>query len=229
MDNNYEMDEMMEVETLSFGQRLIAIYTEPKKAYESLKENPKFLGAYLITLLISSIAVLWGFFDGSTEKLMIDQLVSSGQPVSDDILSVMVISGVVVGLLLMVIGPFINAFFYHILVMINSETGYKKTLSITTHASLIGALNSLITILILKVSGITIMFSPAMFMDATTTNTVVYTLLSFLNIFVFWQYFVTFVGLKTVHKLKNSGAFITLLIPNLIIIGITMLSVIIQG
>lgn len=223
MENNYELENQ---EPLNLLHRIGAIYTDPKSAFESLREKPKFFGAYIVVILISCISLLWRYFDGSAEKMLIDTLVSTGQPVTEQIITISKMIALFGGLFVIIVVPFIVAFFYHLMVMINSETGYKKTLTIVSHSSLISGLNSIITILILKITGITIQFSPAMFLDISSVDPIIYTLLSFLNIFIIWQMLVNIIGFKTIHHMPTKNAIITTVVPTLCVLIISVLVII---
>jgi len=225
MENNLETNDLREETSTTLLQRIAYIFTDPKRAFESLKENPKILGVYIISLLISSATLIWSYLDGSSEKVFIDSLVQTGQPVTEQVVALGKLITLFGGIFVFAVVPFIAAFFYHIIVMINSETGYKKTLSITRHASLIASLNTLISLFVLKLAGITLLFSPAMFLDINTMNSVLYTLISFLDIFVFWRIIVLFIGFKTTHNLSNKGALITAIIPDLVLYAIALITI----
>lgn len=225
MENNLEINEFMEEETTTLLKRILYIFADPKRAFESLKENPKILGVYLIGLLISSATLIWSYLDGTSEKLFIDSLVQTGQHVTEQVVIMGKFITLFGGILAFAVGPIIIAFFYHIIVMINSETGYKKTLSITRHASLIASLNTLISLFVLKLAGITLQFSPAMFLDINAINSILYTLISFVDIFVFWRVVVLFIGFRTTHNLSTKGALITAIIPDLVLYAIALITV----
>jgi len=225
MENNLETNKLTEENTTTLLQRISYIFTDPKKAFESLKENPKILGVYLIGLLISSATLIWSYLDGTSEKLFIDSMVQTGQPITEQVVAMGKFLTLFGGMFVFAIWPFISAFFYHIIVMINSETGYKKTLAITRHASLIASLNTIISLFVLKLAGITLQFSPAMFLDINTMSSVLYALISFIDIFVFWRVVVLFIGFRTTHNLSKKGALITAIIPDLILYAIALITV----
>lgn len=225
MENNLETNELTEEKMTTLLERIIYIFTDPKRAFESLKENPKILGVYLIGLLISSVTLIWSYLDGTSEKVFIDSMVQTGQPVTEQVVLMGKLLTLFGGMFVFAIWPFISAFFYHILVMINSETGYKKTLAITRHASLIASLNTLISLFVLKFSGITLQFSPAMFLDINAMSSVLYTLISFIDIFVFWRVVVLFIGFRTTHNLSKKGALITAIIPDLVLYAIALITI----
>ena len=225
MEKKLETNELMEEKTTTLLERIIYIFTDPKRAFESLKENPKILGVYLIGLLISSATLIWSYLDGTSEKVFIDSMVQTGQPITEQVVVMGKLLTLFGGMFVFAIWPFISALFYHIIVMINSETGYKKTLALTRHASLIASLNTLISLFVLKLSGITLQFSPAMFLDMSTMSSVLYTLISFIDIFVFWRVVVLFIGFRTTHNLSKKGALITAIIPDLVLYAIALITV----
>ena len=225
MEKKLETNELMEEKTTTLLERIIYIFTDPKRAFESLKENPKILGVYLIGLLISSATLIWSYLDGTSEKVFIDSMVQTGQPITEQVVVMGKLLTLFGGMFVFAIWPFISAFFYHIIVMINSETGYKKTLALTRHASLIASLNTLISLFVLKLSGITLQFSPAMFLDMSTMSSVLYTLISFIDIFVFWRVVVLFIGFRTTHNLSKKGALITAIIPDLVLYAIALITI----
>ncbi|MBI9015255.1 MAG: YIP1 family protein [Clostridiales bacterium] len=225
MEKQLEINELAKENTTTLLERIIYIFTDPKRSFESLKENPKVLGVYLISLIISSLTLIWGYLDGSSEKVFIDQLAQTGQPITEQVVVMGKLLTLFGGAFIFAIVPFISAFFYHIIVMINSETGYKKTLAITRHASLIASLNTIISLFVLKLAGITLQFSPAMFLDANEMSSVLYALISFIDLFVFWRVVVLFIGFRTTHNLSKKGALITAIIPDLVLYAIALITI----
>jgi len=211
--NDFDIYELEQTESLSLFQRVIGVITDPTRVYDSLKEKPTFLGVYILTSIMTIFPLIWNHMDGTTKTMLIDQFQAQGTPVTEELLNITTISTLIGGAIGILIMPFIVGLIFHIIVMIQSHTGYKRTLTITTHAAVIGLINTWLVFIIQKLTGTTMQFSPAMFLDANSVSPILYTGLALLNIFTFWGMFVNYTGFKTVHNMNNKEATITVVTP----------------
>ncbi len=224
--NDLDMNDLNnETEQLTFMQKVIGIVSDPKLAFDSIKESPKVMGIYLFTVILSIIPLIWSFVDGSSKELIIEQLKATGQPITEELINITTIGGVVGGAVVIALLPFIIAFFYHIVAMIQSHTGYKKTLVIYLYSSIVSIIGQWIILIVTKLTDMTIMFSPAMFLDQTTVSPVLFTILASIDLFSFWTMFVMFVGFKSVHDMNKKEATLAVFAPYVlsIILGVVLI------
>lgn len=222
---NLDMNEMMnEEENLSFLQRVLAIFTEPKRAFDSMKSSPKVLGVYILIVLMLCAPIILGFIDGSMEEQIIANMNQTGTEITSEVIQIAIIVGIVVGIIGIAVGPLLQGLIYHVAAMIQSKPGFKKTLSIVLHASIISSFGNILAFTISRVTGSSFVFSPAMFLDAASVSNLVYYIASTLNIFTIWSIFVMYTGFKSVHEMNKKEAIISSIAPTLIftVIGFIM-------
>lgn len=203
---------------------LFTIFTEPTKTFERLKERPRILIPYILIVLVALLTPLLGLMDGTLETGIIEQLNLAKQTVNDESIQIAKFSAFAVVIVAALLIPIISAFFYHLFCMFQSKTGYKKTLTIIIYANLIASLQSLIILFIHKISGITIIFSPIMFLDYNSLNVVISTLLSYINVFTIWYTILIFIGMRTIHEMTKKEAWITISIPLVFKILLTLIA-----
>ena len=217
------LDEEVEVEELSFLQRVVCVFTDPKRAFSSMRNNPKILRALAIIILAGVGSILLTIADGSMKEQIIGQLQAAGQPVTDSAINMAIGAGAVIGAIGVIGIPFLIALIYHVCAMIQSKTGYKKTLAIYLHSQFIVVLGSIIVTVITMATGKVIQFSPAMFMDPNQVSSTLYLIASLFNVFTIWGLFVLFTGFKETHGMTTKEAIITIAIPA--ILGIVLIFV----
>jgi LytS/YehU family sensor histidine kinase len=225
--NDIDVNEFIdETEELTFIQKVVGMVSDPKPAFESIKNSPKIMAIYLFTVLFSLIPIVWNYFDGSAKELILEQFKESGQPITEELINVTTIGGVVGGIVAITLLPFLVAFFYHIFAMIQSHTGYKKTLAIYLYSSIVSLIGQWIILIVTKFSDMTIAFSPAMFLDPVSVSPILYAIIASLDLFVFWTMFVMFVGFRSVHDMNKKEATLAVAAPYVlsIIIGIVLIA-----
>lgn len=211
-DVNELLDEE-EVEELSFLQRIICVFTDPNRAFASMKNNPKILGVLMVVILVGLGSVFLTLADGSMEEQIIDQLQMSGQPITESSVNLAITIGMIFGSILIIGMPFLTALIYHVFAMVQSKSGYKKTLAIYLHSQLIAIVGSILVIIINMTTDRVIQFSLAMFLDPNQVSGIVYNIASLLNVFTIWGLFVLFTGFKETHEMTTKEAIFTIAIP----------------
>lgn len=194
-------------------KNLIGIYTDPTKAFENIKMKTNIIIPLLIIVIVATVGPLVNLFDGTLETLIIDQIQASGQVLDASTIKLGKIMAVVTVIIGSFVVPFIAALVYHIMCMVNSKTGYKKTLSVIVYSNLILSLQTVIILTIYKVTGVNIIFSPHMFMSTESATSVLGSIIGHVNLFYIWYLFVLFIGFKVVHEMTKKEALITILVP----------------
>jgi len=212
-----------ETENLSFGQKLMMIFTDPARAFKSMKENPKILGIYLITAALIIITIVLNTYSPMAKEQMIQQLQSTGQVVTEQTINTLLIVSTIFGGIIGALIPFLIAFIYHIIVMFMSKTGYKKTLAVYLFAGIISQIGAILSGILTRITGTAFSFSPAMFIDQTTSP-MMYSLLSIVNIFTIWSMIVLYIGFKETHEMKSKEASIVVGVPVVFLIIVTMVT-----
>lgn len=179
------------------------------------------MGIYLTVIIINTVLVVLTILDPAAKQTMIQQIQNSGQQVSDELINVFTLLTAGAGILAVIAIPFLVALIYHVLAMLQSKTGFKKTLSLYMHVQLIPLLNSVIVYAVQSITGKTIEFSPVMFLAPETTSNVIMILASYLNIFTIWTYVLLYIGFRKTHEMNEKEALITIAIP--MILGLVIM------
>ncbi|MCH4889445.1 YIP1 family protein [Acidaminobacter sp. JC074] len=212
-----------EDESLSLIQRLIMVFTDPARAFKSMRQDPKLLGIYLITGLLIFITVFLSAYTPAAKEAIIDQLQLTGQDITDQSINALLLFGAAIGGVFGILIPLLVAFIYHMIVMFMSKTGYKKTLVIYLFANLIAQIGAILSLILGRAMGTTFTFSPAMFVDMAS-NPLLYSIMNLLNIFSIWSLVVMYIGFKETHEMNTKEAGITVGIPALILIIFTVVT-----
>jgi len=218
-ENLYDIQE--ETESLSLIQKLIMVFTDPVRAFKSMRENPKMLGIYLISAVLIFATIFFSAYTPTAKAAIIEQLQLGGQEITDQSINALLLFGAIVGGVFGILLPFLIAFIYHMIAMFMSKTGYKKTLVIYLFANMIAQVGAILSLILSRIMGTTFTFSPAMFVDMTT-NPLLYSLLSLLNIFTIWSLVVIYIGFKEAHEMNTKEASITAGIPALALVIFTV-------
>lgn len=209
-------------------KNVLQVFTDPTAAFNRIKVIPRYKAALLILMLFAFISSLINYLDGSLASSLFEtanEIDSSYTLAEANTQSLrLVLAGVIFTPIALVIAGFI----YHVGVMIQSKTGYSKTFTVIVYAQLITSLGLVISLVILKLTGTNIVFNPLMFLNAEDLSPMMNTLLSYLDIFKIWAFYILFTGFRVIHDMTKKEAVITASIPFLLalILNIIIASII---
>lgn len=210
-----EFNEIPEVaiDDISLVGKIIKIFTSPKEAFAIINQNAKLLPIYGIYVLMSILALAIPFLTGNLKETIVQQLQSTGTELTDQLIQLTMVLGLVGALIAILLLPFFTGFIYHIICMIMGKTNIKKTFIIILYSSFIGLFGSFLSTIVLEVTNFTLIFSPLMFIDYESMSAIPIALLSLLDIFAIWNIVVLFIGFKIMHKLSNVQTTILIAVP----------------
>jgi len=217
-----ETEEIIEVK-MSVFSRIKGIFTNPVIVFEDIKKIPDVLKPTLILMIIFIATYLIQL--SVIRELIIEQLktameANASYQITESLLKKAIISGLFAGTIFFGIIPIIKGMIVHGVSLINSGKGkLKATISVFVYSYFIVALGQIILAILKIITGNAyITLSPAIFFSMES-NTLLYALLSYFDIFVVIYLVVTVIGIKIVQELTTLKAAIAVLIPS----GIYML------
>ena len=220
---NFEFENAT-VENISTFSKIVKTFTAPTEAFKVIKTHKNILFVYLIYILASAGMLFLQFADGSMKELIIEQLVTGGTEITDQVIQLGLIMGVVFSGLIIAIMPLVGALIYHVICMLMGKTGFGKTLTVILHAMLIPIAGSIIIYIVKATADIDLLFSPLMFLDVTTMSAIAISLLSLIDVFTIWYMVVLFIGFKIVHELSQKEAIILIAVPFALKVGFAVVA-----
>ncbi|HKS27699.1 MAG TPA: YIP1 family protein [Pyrinomonadaceae bacterium] len=135
---------------------MIDLLTDPFEFFNGLDRRPRWLGAFCVVVVLGMINVL--LFAPLSERILLNQLaegVISGTP--DDVATWLKVSkyyGIAITPVFVLLKWSILAFVIFVAsVLFGGETSFRKTLSVLANASIIMALDSLLSVSLIYLSG----------------------------------------------------------------------------
>ncbi len=203
-----------------FFKRLLWIFTSPGRLMTALSEKPKVLICMIIGALAMDIkyivrmplykdmlrqAALAQAQSGLYEAYGIEmtpQMIEESLPTS-------MIAGLIAGPLTVILINFllVALIFFAILKLMGGQGKFKAYLSVMVHANMIMVLYTLLVIPISYVTGslheTPTLTSLATLLSSDQAGTLVYSILSAIDVFAIWYYMVLAIGFAAVSKLKK--------------------------
>jgi hypothetical protein len=222
-----------ETELLTFPQKVIGIFTRPKRVFESLRRKPDVLFPYCLSMIVAAV---FAFFTMElirdyTLNTLVETYNRMGMELTAEQLGGFVnttlVSTVVAMIAASVISPLIKGAFSHLISMaFGTQATLKKSLSVVAYAYLIVILGTSLRIpLALLTENYLFTFSPAYFLTEPDPTSLIYSLLSIFDLFTLWYLVVSVIGFKIVHQLKMGQAAVVVLVP----FGLSLLTVVVSG
>jgi hypothetical protein len=176
---------------MSLPRRVVGIFTSPKAVFESLRENPRVLGALLLLCLVSLLAVY------PMLPILVEQQTTAMQDkpnMTPETIArttqFMKISTPVFALLGNVFMVVVLGGIYIFLanILLGGSTTYKRMMAAVAHIGLVNIPSAIIKLpIILKKGTSDVTLSPAAFLPTEQHKTFLYALLSQFDIFYLWM------------------------------------------
>ncbi len=203
-----------------FFKRLWWIFTSPGRLMTALSEKPKVLICMIIGALAMDIKYLvrMPLYKDMMRQAALAQSQSGlyesyGLEMTPEMIEASLPTSMIAGL---VAGPFtvillsfllVALIFFAILKLMGGQGKYKAYLSVVVHANMIMVLYTLLVIPISYITGslheAPTLTSLATLLSPDQSGTLVYTVLSAIDVFSIWYYMVLAIGFAAVSKLKK--------------------------
>lgn len=203
---------------ISWYNRLFLILTSPIAVFEDIKKNPKPIAIPMLVLgMIMAIGMIF-ILDIQLEYSQEMFYEMRGTVLEGSQITYFKISTIVTVFIMGLLTPLIKASIAHgIGMLLGSVAEFKKTVSVIVNSYVIVAFSSLIrNIVVMATGNLYITFSPAMFMNPETSNSMVFTLLASLDLFTIWYIVISIIGFSIVHKMSKQKAAIAIALPYII-------------
>lgn len=206
---------------------LLGMITSPGEQFERMKNSNAVWGAFWILSLLSGITGGIGAYVYS----LTPESIKLNQELGVNVTPVMTFgAGFVFGVIGMIIGFFISAAVYKVLMMLMSnDTSYKKLLTINVYSSIISVLGLLINIvlaLILGGSGKELYTGLGPIF--ASSGGVVKGIANSIEVFTIWGFVITWLGLQITAGLSKKKATILMFIFFILTIGFGALRGLVQ-
>ncbi|MED2036700.1 Yip1 family protein [Bacillus wiedmannii] len=206
---------------------LLGMITSPGEQFERMKNSNAVWGAFWILSLLSGITGGIGAYVYS----LTPESIKLNQELGVNVTPVMTFgAGFVFGILGMIIGFFISAAVYKVLMMLMSnDTSYKKLLTITVYSSIISLLGLLInTVLALILGGSGKEFYTGLGPIFASSGGTVKGIANSIEVFTIWGFVITWLGLQITAGLSKKKATILMVIFFILTIGFGALRGLVQ-
>ncbi|HDR6269317.1 TPA: YIP1 family protein [Bacillus cereus] len=206
---------------------LLGMITSPGEQFERMKNSNAVWGAFWILSLLSGITGGIGAYVYS----LTPESIKLNQELGVNVTPVMTFgAGFVFGVIGMIIGFFISAAVYKVLMMLMSnDTSYKKLLTINVYSSIISVLGLLINIvlaLILGGSGKELYTGLGPIF--ASSGGAVKGIANSIEVFTIWGFVITWLGLQITASLSKKKATILMVIFFILTIGFGALRGLVQ-
>ncbi|GMR63678.1 MULTISPECIES: Yip1 family protein [Bacillus] len=206
---------------------LLGMITSPGEQFERMKNSNAVWGVFWILSLLSGITGGLGAYVYS----LTPESIKFNQELGVNVTPVMTFgAGFVFGVIGMIIGFFISAAVYKVLMMLMSnDTSYKKLLTITVYSSIISLLGLLINaVLALILGGSGKEFYTGLGPIFASSGGAVKGIANSIEVFTIWGFVITWLGLQITAGLSKKKATILMVIFFILTIGFGALRGLVQ-
>ncbi|MGE7862754.1 Yip1 family protein [Bacillus mobilis] len=206
---------------------ILGMITSPGEQFERMKNSTAVWGAFWILSLLAGITGGIGAYVYS----LTPESIKLNQELGVNVTPVMTFgAGFVFGVLGMIIGFFISAAVYKVLMMLMSnDTSYKKLLTITVYSSIISLLGVLINaVLALILGGSGKEFYTGLGPIFASSGGAVKGIANSIEVFTIWGFVITWLGLQITAGLSKKKATILMVIFFILTIGFGALRGLVQ-
>jgi hypothetical protein len=223
MNNDNVVETPGPAEDLSAVQRIFAVFTSPKRAFESVAQNPTWLLPLIIIVVTSVIFIVFAqqviiteaiqkqetkLLEQGLDQEQIDRALAMAGTVMKITIPIMgVIAPPVLILLISAVLLFVGN------VILGGSAKFKQVFAVTCHSWLIFTVSSLLLLpLVLARQTMDVTFSLALLMPDAEKTGFIYQLLSKVDLFWIWWIAVQSIGLAVIYKVRTQKIAITLTI-----------------
>jgi hypothetical protein len=217
--------------SLSFMERLVGVFTSPRRVFESLRDHPKWLDMLLLYIVVSSVmfVVMQPIIKAETLQQGIEQIERSEMSAEqkaeaidrqtsmmDRMLSIPVGLG-----MSLVVTPLIFLFWAVVIwvaygFMTGGQLTFRQAFAATCHVALILLLAGLVKLpLILMKGTVHVATSLALFLPDSDPRTLPFAVLNTFDIFIIWTFITLAIGMVPLARIstgKSRGASIGIFI-----------------
>ncbi|MCT4660707.1 MAG: YIP1 family protein [Tissierellales bacterium] len=210
-------------------ERIGKIFTKPKLAFESIRENPDSIMVLGIFTLIGVICFIFtkDYYKLATMDSLINGTQVEGLEINDAMINAVTASAIIFGVLSVFVAPLLKGLLTHwISLLFGGDGTLKQTISVTVYSYCISVFGFIVkSVLMIITDNYLITFSPAAFLDASNTSQMgLYYILSTFEVFNIWYLIVAGIGYSIVQKISLKKAMLITFIPTILILAIQLTS-----
>jgi len=211
-----------EEKTMGGASKIINIFFEPKRVFESLKIKPTWLIPFIIVILLAIGSFYYTF------PLIMDQQVQRIQEMEQipEARKLEIIEGMrekdspplwqlamppVFGLIVLVVVAGILYLVFNVL--LGGDSTYRRVLSVYSYSGLVAIPSMIVKFPLIKIKGdLNVQTSLALLLSANAKDTFLYSVLSGFDIFSLWQVILVSMGMGVIYKYTTKKTFTTVVI-----------------
>lgn len=206
------------------GKRLLSIFTAPGALFEDLRERPRWVAPFLITIFVAALSLVLPrllipanvWVQAIRESLPEGASMSAEQMMlmSEQMRSPLALGGVALsGIIVNVLLTFVSALvFWALFALFGRESSYKKALSVVCYSGLITALGVLVlAVLAISLQRVDVTTSLA-FLPFLERGTYLYRFLARVDFFALWRVVVMGAGFAVVMKANKPTSYIVVIV-----------------
>jgi hypothetical protein len=211
-----------EEKTMGGASKVINIFFEPKRVFESLKIKPTWLVPFLIVMVlaIGSFYYTYPFImDQQVQKIQENERIPEAQ--KEVIIERMkeqdhpplwqLALPPVFGLIVLAVVAGILYFVFNVLM--GGDSTYRSVLSVYSYSGLVQVVSTIVKFPLIMIKGnVNVQTSLALLLSVEAKDTFLYSVLSSFDIFNFWQVVLVSIGMGVMYRYTTKKAFITVVI-----------------
>jgi hypothetical protein len=213
---------LQEEKTMGGASKIINIFFEPRRVFESLKIKPTWLVPFIIAVLLAMGFLYFAFpliMDQQVEKIQENERIPEEQKEQ-------IIEGMrekdhpplwqlalppVFGLIVLVVVAGILFFVFN--VILGGDSTYLRALSVYSYSGLVAIPSTIVKFPLIMIKGdLNVQTSLALLLSANAKDTFLYSVLSSFDIFSFWQVILVSMGMGVMYKYSTKKAFVAVLV-----------------
>lgn len=210
-------------------ERIGKIFTKPKLAFESIRENPDSIMVLGIFTLIGVICFIFtkDYYKLATMDSLVNGTQVEGLEITDAMINAVTASAIIFGVLSVFVAPLLKGLLTHwISLLFGGDGTLKQTISVTVYSYCISVFGFVVkSVLMIITDNYLITFSPAAFLDISNTSQMgLYYILNTFEVFNIWYLIVAGIGYSIVQKISLKKAMLITFIPTILVLAIQLTS-----
>ncbi len=217
-----------EEKTMGGVSKVINIFFEPKRVFESLKIKPTWLIPFLIVIVLAMGSFYYTYpfvMDQQIQKIQENERIPEQQKqvIIERMKEVehpplwQLAMPPVFGFIVLVLVAGILYFVFNVLM--GGDSAYRSVLSVYSYSGLVQIPSMIVKFPLIMIKGnVNVQTSLALLLSAEAKDTFLYSVLSSFDVFNFWQVILVSMGMGVMYKYSTKKAFVAVLILWLIYI-----------
>ncbi len=198
-------------------QKVVSVIVSPTKAFEGIREKPTVLLPIILIILLplAYTVVYWSKLEPSIIVILENQSIAMGIEPTKEYLDLQIAitkySSYATGVGIL-IGTLISALYYFICSKIaGTEAKYKEIFSLVLHVGMISMLSYVLNFILsaMNIDVTTSITSVASFLPISMSASILYGVLSTVELFNVWSLIIMVIGLQVVVKMSKKAAIIS--------------------